>query len=66
VTDMTPDELEAELAATRRIIGRVAVLLRQGRVGLALDELPVTEHERLAEIVLGDELPPRRREEPAL
>lgn len=51
----TPEE---DLAAARRIIARVALLLREGRVREALAELPVTEHELLAEHVLGDDLSP--------
>jgi hypothetical protein len=59
--DHDDDDLEEQLAAARRILARVAILLRQGKVEQALAEIPITEHERLAEQVLGDELPPRKR-----
>lgn len=42
----TIDQLEYDLAASRRILARVALLLRQGRVEAALDEIPITEEER--------------------
>jgi hypothetical protein len=55
--------IEDDLAACRRILARAAVLLRQGRIQAALAEIPVTEHELLAEQVMGEDLPPRRLDE---
>jgi hypothetical protein len=54
-----PYDENDEIEAGRRILARVAVLLRQGKVREALAEIPFTEHERFAEQLLGDDLPPR-------
>jgi hypothetical protein len=50
---------EAEIAALRCILARVAVLLRQGKVEQALAEIPVNEHEVFVEQLMGTDLPPR-------
>lgn len=51
---------EAEIAALRRKLALVAVLLRQGKVEQALDEIPVNDHEVFAEQMMGSDLPARR------
>jgi predicted Zn-dependent protease with MMP-like domain len=52
-------QLSEEVEACRRIMARAAILIRQATIQEALDEIPLTEHEQLAEQVLGNELGPR-------